>query len=203
MQVDINLLPQKKTSSSKNRKMVLLLLAIIITGIVGITTTKIFAMLEIADLEKQVEILQDERSNIERQLNKSTDNSQEMLKELNKLITSRIATTDVIDEILGPLKKGSIEQIGYSESGTVTLGTTFTQLEEIAEYQRKLLESDGIIDVTIIRVSRNDQESEQLAEVLEGETKETSETQETSKNYYADFEIAYHTERFTKKGGGG
>ncbi|WP_221566261.1 hypothetical protein [Alkalihalobacillus sp. TS-13] len=202
MQVDINLLPQKKTSASTTRKMVFLLLVISIIGIAGITTSKILAILEISELEKQVEILQDERSNIEGQLNTSSEKSKEMLKELNQLISSRIATTDVIDEMIEPLKNGSLEQIGYSENGTVTLVTTFTKLEQIAEYQRQLLESDGILDVTIVRVSKNDQGFEQIAEVIEGETKETSETEKTSKNYFADFEIVFHTERFTKKGGG-
>ncbi|WP_408007090.1 hypothetical protein ACJROX_20670 [Pseudalkalibacillus sp. A8] len=42
-----------------------MLLAIFLAGIVGITTSKVLAILEISEVEKQVEALQDDRSKIE------------------------------------------------------------------------------------------------------------------------------------------
>ncbi|WP_408007089.1 hypothetical protein ACJROX_20665 [Pseudalkalibacillus sp. A8] len=52
-----------------------------------------------------------------------------MAKELNQLISTRVATTEVIDEMIGPMKNGSVMSISYNENGVLTIVTKFSQLD--------------------------------------------------------------------------
>ncbi|WP_052948877.1 hypothetical protein [Mesobacillus campisalis] len=179
MLVDINLLPKKE---QKNIKIIIILLAALLlvslAGFFLLWQGKSYNQ-QIASLDEQITTTQ-QLAEIEQEkvLAVQTSNSVAVLESaVNWASEDPLKTVPVIKHVTSLLpKRGFIQNISYSESGTVSLTVQFDTSRDAAYYLKTLLNSEWFSEVTLGSVASAELESASGGAEGEAGTEENSET---------------------------
>ncbi|MGM7702188.1 PilN domain-containing protein [Pseudalkalibacillus sp. Hm43] len=187
MQVEINLLPQKKKIVKSTRKVTILMTVVFMLGMIVIGGATYLANQKVKALEVELQGIQEQRKVIEEQIVQMKDPSNTLQKEIKALTEERIDTTDVVADVLQPLNKDAMLNLTYANDGNVLLLGKFKGLEDIATYEQNLIKTEGISEVKVIKITKN---SELEGEIVSGDVP-----------YFTEFEVKYAKEAYRPQGG--
>ncbi|WP_053364230.1 hypothetical protein [Bacillus sp. FJAT-27251] len=179
MLVDINLLPKKE---QKNIKIIIILLAALLlvslAGFFLLWQGKSYNQ-QIASLDEQITTTQ-QLAEIEQEkvLAVQTSNSVAVLESaVNWASEDPLKTVPVIKHVTSLLpKRGFIQNISYSETGTVSLTVQFDTSRDAAYYLKTLLNSEWFSEVTLGSVASAELETASGGTDGEEGTEKNSET---------------------------
>ncbi len=198
MQVEINLLPQKKKSINHLKVLFITVMVLFILGMGGLAAIYYLNNQEITQLKAELQKYESKKASILTELAKSDKVTGSLNTEMEQVADSRVETVKVIEELLQPLQKGILSSITYDQDGNVKLRAEFSQLEDIAEYQQQLVKMEGMKGIQLINMSQKESKVEQAP----SDEKAEKAPAEPSKNlYFAEFQVNFQPVNYQQQGG--
>ncbi|MCF6138102.1 hypothetical protein [Pseudalkalibacillus berkeleyi] len=184
MQVDINLLPKKRSGLRSSKVAFMIVITLFMFCSIGIGSIYYISSQNISQLEADYKAHQSQTERLQVQLSEINENgSSSVGNEFESLVGTRVETIKVIDHILKRLPAGGLLNISYAEDGNVNVMASFKSLEDVAAYQKQLVQAEGMYSIELLKL--NQQESEDAS----------------TKSYIANLHVKYEPLQYLSQGG--